>query len=410
MDFNGMLERFLDFVKIDTQSDENSESFPSTKKQLNLAEKLVEELNTIGLKDVTLNKWGYVFATLDSNVDKKLPTIALISHMDTAPDVSGKDVFPKITKNYNGGDIILSEKDNIVLKVKDNPYLAEKKGKTIITTSGNTLLGADDKAGLAEILSALEYLVKNPDISHPRIRVLFTPDEEIGKGVNHVTKEEIDADYAYTVDGEKLGEIEDETFCADTADIIITGVNVHPGYAKDKLLNAVKIAADIIEEFPKDSLSPETTEKREGYIHPYSINGFAEKTSIKVLLRDFEEAGLREKEDFIRKIIEDKKKKYPKAEIELKVTESYRNMKIMIDKHPKVIELAVKAIENSGIKPIKNIIRGGTDGARLSFMGLPTPNIFTGGSNFHSKYEWIALEDMYKASEVLVNLMRLWAE
>jgi len=410
MEFEGMLERFLEFVKIDTQSDESSDSFPSTKKQLDLSNRLVSELKAIGLKDAFVNKWGYVFATLESNVNKKLPTIALISHVDTAPDVSGKNVTPKINKNYDGGDIILSDKDNVILKAVDNPYLSTKKGKTIITTSGDTLLGADDKAGIVEILGALEYLINHPDIARPRIRVLFTPDEEIGKGVNHVTKEEIDADYAYTVDGEKLGEIEDETFCADSAEIIITGVNVHPGYAKGKLLNAVKIASDLINEFPKDALSPETTEKREGYIHPYSITGFAEQTTLKVLLRDFEESGLRNQEKYLRTVVDKMSKKYPKASIKLNVTESYRNMKVILDKYPKVTELAIKAVENSGIKPEQNIIRGGTDGARLSFMELPTPNIFTGGSNFHSKFEWIALEDMYKASEVLVNLMKLWAE
>lgn len=410
MEFNGMLDRFLEYVKIDTQSDESSESFPSTDTQLGLAKRLVKDLKKIGLKDASVNKWGYVLATLDSNVNEKRPTIALIAHMDTAPDMSGNGVVPIITKDYNGQDIVLSKKDNIILTVKENPYLLEKKGQTIITTSGNTLLGADNKAGIVEIFAALEYMIANPEIPHPKIRVLFTPDEEIGKGVDNITKEEIDADFAYTIDGGKLGEIEDETFCADSADIIITGVNVHPGYAKDKLLNAVKIAADIVEQFPKDVMSPETTENREGYIHPYSISGFAEKCSIKVLVRDFDEDGLKAKEDYLQKLVNTMSKKYPKASIGLKISESYRNMKVILDKYPEVKEIAVKAIEKAGIKPIKSIIRGGTDGARLSFMELPTPNLFTGGINFHSKYEWIVLEDMYKASEVIINLMKLWAE
>ncbi len=409
MEFKGMLDRFFEYVKVDTQSDENSKSFPSTDTQLDLAKRLVKDLKKIGLKDASVNKWGYVLATLDSNINKKLPTIALIAHMDTAPDMSGKGVIPIITKDYNGQDIVLSKKDNIVLTVKENPYLLEKKGQTIITTSGNTLLGADNKAGIVEIFAALEYMIANPDVPHPRIRVLFTPDEEIGKGVDNITKKEIDADFAYTIDGGKLGEIEDETFCADSADIIITGVNVHPGYAKDKLINAVKIAADIIEQFPKDAMSPETTENREGYIHPYNISGFAEKCSIKVLVRDFDEDGLKQKEDYLQKLVNTMSKEYPKASIELKITESYRNMKVILDKYPEVKEIAVKAIEKAGVKPIKSIIRGGTDGARLSFMELPTPNLFTGGINFHSKYEWIVLEDMYKASEVIINLVKLWA-
>lgn len=410
MKFEGMLDMFFDYVKIDTQSDENSESFPSTKKQFDLANRIVEDLKGIGLEDAFVNKWGYVLAGLESNVDKTLPTIALIAHMDTAPDVSGKGVSPKLTENYNGEDIILSEEDNIVLKVEEHPYLLEKKGKTIITTDGKTLLGADNKAGIVEILGALKYLINNPEIPRPNIRVLITPDEEIGKGVNNISKDEIGADFGYTIDGGKIGEIEDETFCADTVDIIIKGVNVHPGYAKGKLVNAIKITSEIIEQFPKDGLSPETTENREGYIHPYSITGFAEETSIKILIRDFEERGLKEKEDYLQGLVDSFSKKYPKAFIKLKITKSYRNMKKILIKYPEVKDIAVKAIELSGIKPIKSIIRGGTDGARLSFMGLPAPNLFTGGVNFHSKFEWIALEDMYKASEVIINLLRLWAE
>jgi tripeptide aminopeptidase len=410
MKFPDILERFLSYVKIDTQSKEESDSFPSTKKQFNLAKKLKSELEEFGLEDVIVNKWGYVLGTLKTNQNKKVPTIALISHLDTSPDVSGENVNPQIQKNYNGNDLILSKEKEIVLKVEDNPYLKEKKGHTLITTDGNTLLGADDKAGISEIMSAINYLIKNPMFPRPNIRIIFTPDEEVGRGTEHITLEEIKADYAYTVDGEKLGEIEDETFCADSVEIKIYGVNVHPGYAKGKLVNAIKIAAEIIDQFPKDRMSPETTEKRDGYIHPYNISGNTEESIIKVLIRDFEEKGLKSKEDFIKKIVDQIYTKYPKAKIDFKIIESYRNMKIILDKYPEILSKAVKAIEMSNLKPIKNIIRGGTDGARLSFMGLATPNLFTGGSNFHSKYEWITLEDMQKAAEVIVNLMKVWTE
>jgi len=409
-EFPGMLERFFNYVKIDTQSNEESTDFPSTKKQLNLSKKLKEELETMGLEDVEMTQWGYVLATLRTNQTKEVPTIALIAHVDTSPDVSGENVNPRVHKNYDGEDVVLSEDGAFVIKVDENPYLKEKKGKTLITTDGSTLLGADNKAGITEIMCALDFLLKNPDTPRPNIRVLFTPDEEVGRGTEHVATEEIKADYAYTIDGEKLGELEDETFCADTVEVKVTGVNVHPGYAKDKLVNAVKIAAEIVEQFPKDRLSPETTEKREGYIHPYNFAGGSEETVIKILIRDFEEAGLKEKEDYILGIVESMREKYPRANIDFKVQESYRNMKSVLDKHPEVLEKAFKAIETAGITPLKNIIRGGTDGARLSFMGLPTPNIFTGGANFHSRYEWITLEDMQKASEVIVHLMKLWCE
>ena len=410
MEFNDILERFLKYVKIDTQSDEESKSFPSTEKQLNLAKVLKKELENIGLDDVKITEWGYVLGTLKTNQDKKVPSIALISHLDTAPDVSGKDVNPQIHENYDGKDIVLSKDGKYVLKVSENPYLKEKIGKTIITTDGSTLLGADDKAGISEIMSAVTYLVNNPDFPRPNIRVVFTPDEEVGRGTEKITVEEINADYGYTIDGEKLGEIEDETFCADAVDLTIHGVNVHPGYAKNKLVNSIKIASEIIEKFPKNTMSPETTEKREGYIHPHVMSGNVEKTTVKILIRDFEEKGLKKKEEFIENIVKDVIKNYKGAKYDFKVTEYYRNMKIIIDKYPEVIEKAERAIEMSGVKPIHSLIRGGTDGATLSFRGLPTPNLFTGGSNFHSRYEWIALEDMKKAAEVIVNMMKLWAE
>jgi len=410
MEFPGMLERFFSYVEIDTQSVEGVVNYPSSEKQLTLLNKLKEEIEKMGLTDVVLTKWGYVLGTLETNCDKKVPTIALIGHVDTSPDVSGENVNPQIHSNYDGQDIVLSKESNVVIKVEENPYLKEKKEKTIITSDGNTLLGADDKAGITEIMCAIQYLLDHPEFPRPNIRVLFTPDEEVGRGTEHITVEEINADFGYTVDGEKLGEIEDETFCADTVEIKVQGVNVHPGYAKNKLVNAIKIAAEIVDKFPKDRMSPETTEKREGYIHPHHFSGGSEESMIKILIRDFDEKGLKEKEDFIMNIVDSASERYPRAKIDVKVIESYRNMKLILDKYPEVLEKASKAVEMSGIKPIKNIIRGGTDGARLSYMGLPTPNLFTGGSNFHSRQEWIALEDMQKASEVIVNLMKLWAQ
>ncbi len=410
MEFPGILERFFSYVKIDTQSSEESKSFPSTPKQLNLANKLRDDLKELGFEDAAVTEWGYVLATLKTNQEKKVPTIALIGHVDTSPDVSGENVDPQIHKNYDGKDIVLSQDGNYVIKAAENPYLQEKIGKTIITTDGSTLLGADNKAGVTEIICALEYLIKHPEVPRPNIRVVFTPDEEVGRGTEHITTADIGADYGYTIDGEKTGEIEDETFCADTVEIKVRGINVHPGYARNKLVNSIKIAAEIIAQFPQDRMSPETTEKREGYIHPYNLAGGSEETNIKVLIRDFEESGLEEKEEFIKKIVDAAAAKYPRAKIDFKTIESYRNMKLVLDKHPVVLEKAAKAVEMSGLKPRRNIIRGGTDGAKLSFMGLPTPNIFTGGSNFHSRTEWIALEDMQKAAEVIVNLAKLWAE
>jgi len=410
MKYPTLKERFFRYIQIDTQSDDSSATFPSTQKQFDLGKVLLFELQELGLTDVVHNQWGYVFATLESNQTKLVPTIALIGHLDTSPDVSGAGVKPLLHPEYRGQDLMLSAAGKVVLSPKDNPVLLEKIGKTIVTSSGDTLLGADDKAGIAAIMDALTQFVTHPDLPHPRIRVVFTPDEETGRGVEHLTVEEIDAKYGYTIDGEKLGEIEDETFCADSVEMIIRGVNVHPGMAKNKLINAVKIAAHVVEKLPKDSLSPETTEKRQGYVHPHQFTGTVEEAKIKFLIRDFEESGLKEKESFLKTILEETVSKYPPAQFEFKVTESYRNMKVVLDKYPDVLDKAEKAVAMAGLKPHRAIIRGGTDGARLSFMGLPTPNIFTGGHNFHSKLEWIALEDIEKASEVLVNLMKLWAE
>jgi tripeptide aminopeptidase len=410
MEFPGMMERFFSYVRIDTRSDENSNSYPSTEKQFDLLNKLKKELEELGLEDVEMLKWGYVLGTLKTNQDREMPTIAFIAHVDTSPDVTGTNVNPQAHKNYNGEDIDLTGDGSVVIKVAENPYLKSKKGKTIITTDGTTLLGADNKAGITEIMCGVKYLLDHPECPRPNIRVIFTPDEEIGQGTTHLTMEDIKADYGYTFDGEKLGEIEDETFCADTAVINVMGVNVHPGYAKNKLVNAIKVASEIIELFPKDKMSPETTEKREGYIHPHAFTAGSEQAEIKILVRDFDEEGLKEKEDFLQGIVNTVSKKYPKAKITMEVIESYRNMKMVLKDHPQVTDKAVKAIEMAGVKPLRNLIRGGTDGARLSFMGLPTPNVFTGACNFHSRQEWVALEDMQKASEVFVHLMKLWTE
>jgi tripeptide aminopeptidase len=410
MSYPTLLERFLSYVRIDTQSSEQSETFPSTAKQRDLALRLAGELIQLGLNDASVNPWGYVLATMETNRRKKPPTIALIAHLDTSPDVSGTDVVPCIHERYDGGDISFAEGATTALKVDDNPYLREKIGKTIITSDGSTLLGADDKAGIAEIMTALTYFVEHPKTPRPAIRVVFTPDEETGRGVEHLTVEEIGADYGYTVDGEKAGDVDHETFCADSLEIKIRGVNVHPGMAKDKLVSAIKIAAQIIGKLPKGKMSPETTWKREGYVHPHQIAGNVEEAVLKFIIRDFTESGLKAKEAFLRKVVEDILSLHPKARSDIKIVESYRNMKQILDQHPIVLRMAEKAIRRSGLKSRRAIIRGGTDGARLSFMGLPTPNLFTGGNNFHSKHEWIALEDMEKATEVLIHLLQMWAK
>ena len=408
MQFPDLMDRFLSYVRVHTQSSEKSTDYPSTPHQLDLSRRLRDELEAMGLSDATLNQWGYVTATLPSNQEGDGPAIALIAHVDTSPDVSGENVKPRIHRDYDGGDIDLAGDGRWILKVSDNPHLARQKGKTLITTDGTTLLGADDKAGIAEIMTALRYLTEHNEIPRPRIRVLFTPDEETGRGTEHITSGEIDADFGYTVDGEKLGEVEDETFCADSVDLTVTGINVHPGYAKGKLLNAIKLAAEIVEALPKDRLSPETTEKRQGYLHPHHIEGGSEKTTVKFLVRDFTEEGLRAHEEELRERVDQVIARHPGAAADFQVSESYRNMKTVLDQHPEVMEKAMEAVRLAGVEPLRNQIRGGTDGARLSFMGLPTPNLFTGGSNFHSRYEWITLEDMHVATTVIVHLMRLW--
>ena len=404
------LDRFLDYVKYDTQSSEESETYPSTEKQKELSKRLVKDLKELGLQDVEMTEWGYVFATLPSNVDYDVPVIGFNSHVDTSPEVSGANVNPIIHENYQGGDIVLPKDSSQVIDFEMNPALKNCIGHDIITTDGTTLLGADDKAGISEIMGALTYLTENPEIPHGKIRIAFTVDEEVGRGTEKFDVQAFGADFAYTIDGETVGEVEDETFCADTAIVRVKGVNVHPGYAKDRMINGIKIAAELIERLPKDGMSPETTEKREGYLHPHSFKGQVEDTEIVFLVRDFTVEGLHEKEDFLKKICDELSEKYAPAKVEMEIKESYRNMKYKIDEHPEVVEYALEAVRRSGIKPIKNLIRGGTDGARLSYDGLLTPNIFTGGHNFHSQREWISIQDMEKAVETIVNLVQIWAE
>lgn len=405
-----VVERFLRYVKYDTQSSEDSTTFPSTEKQKILGQVLADELKEIGMQNVELDEFGYVYAELPSNTDKNVPPIGFLAHMDTSPEVSGANVNPIIHKNYDGGKIVLPADPTQVIDPEEHPDLKEQIGNDIITADGTTLLGADNKAGLAEIVDAMRYLIQHPEIKHGPIKVCFTPDEEVGRGTEKIRLDRFGAKYAYTVDGESIGEIENETFCADTVILTIQGFNCHPGYAKNKLVNAIKIAADFIDALPKDSLSPETTEGREGYVHPYFVNGGVDVTTIKILIRDFEEAGLKEKEAFLKALAEEIVSKYPKASFKFEVQESYRNMRYVLDQHPQVVQYALEAVERAGIKPKLNIIRGGTDGSRLSYMGLPCPNIFAGEHAFHSRLEWISVQDMQKAVDVIVNLCQIWEE
>lgn len=403
------LDRFYKYVKYDTQSSEESDSFPSTEKQKELGRHLVDELKEMGLKDASMDEWGYVTATVPATTKKPVPVIGLIAHMDTSPDVSGKDVKPMIHKNYRGGDIKLGD-SGVVIQESDNPALKDQIGNDVITSDGTTLLGADNKAGIAEIFSAIRYLLDHPEIEHGELKVAVTPDEEVGRGTEHFDVSSFGADFAYTIDGETAGEIEDETFSADSVVLTIKGVNVHPGYAKNKLVNAIKIASELISNLPSDRLSPETTEKREGYVHPNSVTGNVEEATIKFLIRDFTVEGLKAHEKELKTICDRVMSNYPKASLSFDVQESYRNMKYQIDKEPVVVDHAVEAVERAGLKPIRNMIRGGTDGSRLSYDGLLTPNLFTGGHNFHSRQEWISVQDMNKATETIIHLVQIWAE
>ncbi len=406
-----LTERFMRYVQIDTQSDPESTSFPSTEKQKDLSKVLFAELQALGLQNVELDAYGYVYATIPSNSNKKnIPEICFCSHVDTAPDCSGTNVKPILHKNYDGADIVLPDDTTQILSIKTSPYLQKHIGGNIITASGNTLLGADDKSGVAIIMQAAQYLMDNNTVKHGEIKIVFTPDEEVGKGVAHIDMKKVGAQYGYTLDGGEAGCLEDETFSADGASITIHGVIVHPGYAKNILINAIKIAGEILDALPKNEWSPETTEKREGFVHPVSINGISEKATIGFIVRDYTREGLIAHHTRLKNIAENIVAKYAGVSMEYKQTEQYRNMKEVLDVHPQVVANAVEAISRSGLKVVQENIRGGTDGSRLSFMGLPCPNIFTGMQNIHGKQEWIGVNDMMKAAETIVHLCSIWEE
>jgi len=402
-------DRFLRYVVIDTQSDPKSSTQPSTEKQKNLGRILVEELLTIGLSDAHIDEHGYVYATIPSNVDKPVPVICFCSHMDTAPDFTGTNVKPQTVRNYSGGDIQLSGNPQRLIRVGDNPALLDQIGNDIITTDGTTLLGADDKAGIAEIMTAAQFLLDNPDIRHGTIKLLFTPDEEIGRGVDKVDLQKLGAQFGYTVDGETAGHIEDETFSADGVEITIQGVAIHPGFAKGKMENAIKIAGAIANRLPKD-IAPETTSDREGFVHPIAVTGSMEKAVLKFIVRDFHDDGLADKEAMLETLVRDVMAGFPGSTYTFEVEEQYRNMKAVLDLHPEIVDNAVEAIRRAGLTPVRGSIRGGTDGSRLSFLGLPCANIFAGGHAFHSPTEWISRQDMEKAVTALVELAKIWEE
>lgn len=406
----GAAARFLKYVEIDTQSDPNSKSNPSTEKQKDLSRLLVQELLDLGIADAHLDEWGYIYATIPSNTTKDVPTICFCSHVDTSPDCSGAGVKPLIHFNWDGTDIVLPDDVSQIIKVSEHPDLNKQIGNDIITASGTTLLGADNKAGVAEIMAAAEYLMQNPEVKHGTIKILFTPDEEVGRGTEKVDLAKLNADFAYTMDGESLGTLEDETFSADAVSLTINGVSTHPGFAKGKLENAMKIAGDILAALPKDTLSPETTEGMEGFIHPTQISGIQESVKLDFIIRDFTVAGLHAKESFLQNIVNQTLVNYPNSTVDFKVTEQYRNMKEVLVNHPQVVDFALEAIEKAGLKAEKRSIRGGTDGSRLSFMGLPCPNIFAGEHAFHSKLEWVSVQDMQKATQVIINLVQIWEQ
>lgn len=405
------VDRFLRYVQIDTQSDPQSSTNPSTEKQKDLSRVLVEELHEMGIADAELDAWGYVYATIPAKTDKpNVPTLCFCSHVDTSPDVTGAGVKPLIHERWDGSGIVLPDDTTQVIRVADHPDLREQIGNDIITASGTTLLGADNKAGLAEIMDAAHYLMTHPEVKHGRIRLLFTPDEEVGRGTEKVDIQKLGADFGYTIDGEALGTLEDETFSADAVKITIQGVSTHPGFAKGKLENALKIAADLLAALPKNALSPETTDGKEGFVHPTRMEGNQDQAVLEFIIRDFTEAGLHEKETYLQNQLNDVLTHYPNSSAQFVVKEQYRNMKDVLDQHPAVVENALEAIRRAGLSAERRSIRGGTDGSRLSFMGLPCPNIFAGEHAFHSRQEWVSVQDMQKAVEVIVNVAQVWEE
>lgn len=405
-----MIERFCRYVQIDTQSAEHADCYPSTAKQLDLCRLLCQELGEMGLTDAEVTEHGYVLATLPANTARRVPVLGFLAHVDTSPEVSGAGVVPVIHRKYQGGTLVLPGDPTLAITEADNPDLAACRGHDIITSDGTTLLGADNKAGVAEIMTAVRYLLDHPEVVHGQIRIGFTVDEEVGTGTQHFEVARFGADYAYTIDGGTAGEIEDETFCADSVTVTLRGINIHPGYARGRMLNSMRVAAELVALLPADRMTPETTSGREGYIHLHDLRGSVETTELKYLIRDFTIEGLEEKEEMLRLFLAMLKLKYPRLEYEVAVKESYRNMKYILDRHPQVTDYAVEAIARAGLTPRRSLIRGGTDGARLSYMGLPTPNIFTGGHNFHSKTEWISAQDMAGAVATIIHLAAIWAE
>ena len=413
MDFNQynytVTERFVRYAKIDTQSDPESINCPSTEKQKDLSRILVKELKEMGIKDAELDEHGYVYATIESNSEKLVPVICFCSHVDTSPDCSGTNVNPIIHENYAGQDIILPNDTSQKIIFIEHPALANQIGNDIITADGKTLLGADNKAGVAEIMDAANYLMLHPEVKHGKIRILFTPDEEIGRGADKVNIKKLGADFGYTMDGETIGHIENETFSADAVTIKINGFTTHPGFAKDKMQHAIKIASQIINQIPKDK-TPETTENKQPFIHPTGINGGLEKVEIKFIVRAFDTETLLALEEELKNITTQVLLNYNKCSFEFIVTQQYRNMREVLDKHPNVVNHAIEAITRTGVKPALSSIRGGTDGSRLSFMGLPCPNIYAGEHAFHSKQEWVSIQDMQKAVETIIHLVNIWEE
>ncbi len=408
---DNIAKRFMCYVGIDTQSDPTSISHPTTKKQKDLSKLLLQELQEMGIEDATTDEFGYVYATIPANSDKKnIPVICFCAHVDTAPDCSGTNVKPILHREYNGNDIVLPDDETQIISLSNSPYLKNHINKDIITASGLTLLGADDKSGVAAIMEAALFFIKHPTIKHGDIKILFTPDEEVGQGSAKVDMKKLGAQFGYTLDGGEAGSLEDETFSADAAIITIHGVVVHPGYAKNKLVNALKVAGAVLEALPKNEWSPETTEKREGFVHPTAVNGITEKATIQLIVRDFTLQGLQNHHDRLKKIAEETVAKFPGAVMEYFAQEQYRNMKEVLDTCTEVVTYAGEAIERAGLIIKKESIRGGTDGSRFSYIGMPCPNIFTGMQNIHSKLEWIGAKDMAMAAETIVHVAMIWEE
>jgi len=410
--YNSTVEnRFIKYAKIDTTADPNSTSFPSSMIQKDLGKVLVEELKSIGVEDIEMDEWGYVFGTIPNNTgNTSLPTICFCSHMDTAPDCSGTNVKPIIHRKYDGNPITLPDDSTQVITTTKHPYLTAKIGDDLITASGLTLLGADDKAGIAIIMDLANHLMSNPEIPHPTVRILFTPDEEVGRGVEHLDMEKLNADFGYTLDGGTLGSLEDESFSADAVQIKLEGITAHPGYAKGKMVNAMKVMSEFIASLPKDSWSPETTQDREGFVHPVSIQGGMEDSTVTFIIRDHITAKLVAYETRLEALFKATLSNYPEMKYTFEVTEQYRNMKEILVDVPFVSDYAIDAMKLAGVTPTPTIIRGGTDGSRLSFMGLPCPNIFTGEMAIHSRHEFVSVQDMEKGTATLVELLQIWAK